>query len=178
MYIEDKLFSEMSGERYYSVTMTEEEYSLYSEFLEKTFNSKAAKKRNSAFFQNEGNAYLKKIASSAEPMTERDLITGIEAKQKSIDRSVLLSKSKKLRDKAYKSESTGEIRKLIDLSDKMQNSAFHNPEEGFKLAGTKRVTMTPEMVQKSLGRESVKKIAEKPSLNSRFIAKKLLRKLK
>ena len=43
MYIEDKLFSETSGERYYSVTMTEEEYSLYSEFLEKTFNSKAQK---------------------------------------------------------------------------------------------------------------------------------------
>ena len=34
MYIEDKLFSEVSGERYYNVTMTEEEYSLYSEFLE------------------------------------------------------------------------------------------------------------------------------------------------
>jgi len=43
MYIEDKLFSEMSGERYYSVTITEEEYSLYSEFLEKIFNSKAQK---------------------------------------------------------------------------------------------------------------------------------------
>ena len=35
MYIEDRLFSETSGEvKYYSVTMTEEEYALYSEFLE------------------------------------------------------------------------------------------------------------------------------------------------
>lgn len=32
MYIEDKLFSETSGERYYSVAMTEEEYDLFSEF--------------------------------------------------------------------------------------------------------------------------------------------------
>jgi len=39
MYIEDKLFSETSGERYYSVTMTEEEYSLYSEF-QKEFAAK------------------------------------------------------------------------------------------------------------------------------------------
>ena len=44
MYIEDRLFSEISGEvKYYSVAMTEEEYSLYSEFIEKTFNSKAQK---------------------------------------------------------------------------------------------------------------------------------------
>lgn len=34
MYIEDRLFSETSDEVLYSVTMTEEEYSLYSEFLE------------------------------------------------------------------------------------------------------------------------------------------------
>ena len=34
MYIEDRLFSEVSGERYYSVTMSEEELSLFSEFLE------------------------------------------------------------------------------------------------------------------------------------------------
>lgn len=35
MYIEDRLFSETSGEvKYYSVAMTEEEYELYSEFLE------------------------------------------------------------------------------------------------------------------------------------------------
>ena len=43
MYIEDRLFSETSSEVLYSVTMTEEEYSLYSEFIEKTFNSKAQK---------------------------------------------------------------------------------------------------------------------------------------
>ena len=34
MYIEDRLFSETSDEVLYSVTMTEDEYALYSEFLE------------------------------------------------------------------------------------------------------------------------------------------------
>jgi hypothetical protein len=44
MYIEDRLFSETSDEILYSVTMTEEEYDLYSEFLEeKAFNRAAYK---------------------------------------------------------------------------------------------------------------------------------------
>jgi hypothetical protein len=34
MYIEDRLFSETSDEVLYSVAMTEEEYDLYSDFLE------------------------------------------------------------------------------------------------------------------------------------------------
>ena len=34
MYIEDRLFSETSDEVFYSVTMTEDEYDLFSEFLE------------------------------------------------------------------------------------------------------------------------------------------------
>lgn len=38
MYISDRLFSEYSGEILYSVSMTEEEYNLYSNFREKSYS--------------------------------------------------------------------------------------------------------------------------------------------
>lgn len=45
MYIEDRLFSETSEEVLYSVTMTEEEYDLFSEF-QKEFASIRLMKKN------------------------------------------------------------------------------------------------------------------------------------
>ena len=40
MYIEDRLFSETSDEVLYSITMTEDEYDLFSEFQENLFSKK------------------------------------------------------------------------------------------------------------------------------------------
>lgn len=44
MYIEDRLFSEVSGETFYSVAMTEEEYSLFSDFKESLFSERKEKR--------------------------------------------------------------------------------------------------------------------------------------
>jgi len=50
MYIEDRLFSETSDEVFYSVTMTEEEYNLFSEFQKEFASVRLMKKQGKKLF--------------------------------------------------------------------------------------------------------------------------------
>ena len=78
MEIQDRLFSETSGERYYSVLMNEEEYSLYS-FLSK-FNFGKLKNLKKNLKENLEKA-AREIAYIGEPSAGSKVVTAAAKQQ-------------------------------------------------------------------------------------------------
>jgi hypothetical protein len=104
MYIEDRLFSETSGEvKYYSVAMTEDEYALYTEFQKEFGKVKEANKALKKVWESSGaNAVLvgprtkgqfRKINASGTTLTKHELKRGIGVAIKDGEKHIYLAPS-------------------------------------------------------------------------------------
>jgi len=122
MYIEDRLFSGASGERYYSVTMTEEEYSLFSEFQKEFASIRKAKKVVRAINEGERKIGLYNSAMERNGLCNSNIYNSPRAIQKITAPSPkTIKRLRKEADEVYRKEGLeGSMRELIESGKKIE----------------------------------------------------------